>query len=185
MSFDTPNGRRGPPLSKTATCEESDDEPLGGAEMHAHTSGLADYFAVDELDAIRIGRRIVARLNRHKQGPVPAAVNEPRFDAQELLGIVPSDLRIPFDPRDVKARIVDGSEFDEFKALYGSSLVTGWARRYGYPIGILANARGVLFSEESQKATQFIQLANRSNTPRCSCTTQPATWSARCTRRAG
>ncbi|OMC10341.1 acetyl-CoA carboxylase carboxyltransferase subunit [Mycolicibacter heraklionensis] len=155
----------GPPLVKMATGEESDDEALGGAEMHARTSGLGDYLANDELDAVRIGRRIVARLNWVKQGPKPATVVEPRYDAEELIGIVPADLRIPFDPREVIARIVDGSDFDEFKALYGSSLVTGWARLHGYPIGILANARGVLFSEESQKATQFIQLANRSNTP--------------------
>ena len=92
-------------------------------------------------------------------------MREPLFDSEELLGIVPPDLRIPFDPRDVIARIVDGSEFDEFKAMYGSSLVTGWATLWGYPVGILANARGVLFSEESQKATQFIQLANRADTP--------------------
>ena len=155
----------GPPLVKMATGEESDDESLGGAEMHARISGLADYFAVDELDAIRIGRRIVARLNWVKQGPAPRPVIEPLFDAEELIGIVPADLRIPFDPREVIARIADGSEFDEFKGLYGSSLVTGWAQVHGYPIGILANARGVLFSEESQKATQFIQLANRSDTP--------------------
>ncbi|WP_413032562.1 acyl-CoA carboxylase subunit beta [Mycolicibacterium litorale] len=155
----------GPPLVKMATGEESDDESLGGAEMHARTSGLGDYFALDELDALRIGRRIVARLNWRKQGPAAGPVTEPRYDSEELLGIVPPGLRIPFDPREVIARIVDGSEFDEFKALYGSSLVTGWARLHGYPIGILANARGVLFSEESQKATQFIQLANRSNTP--------------------
>ncbi|MGB6209425.1 acyl-CoA carboxylase subunit beta [Mycobacterium sp.] len=155
----------GPPLVKMATGEESDDESLGGAEMHSRISGLGDYFAVDELDAIRIGRRIVARLNWSKQGPAPRPVVEPLFDAEELIGIVPADLRVPFDPREVIARIVDGSEFDEFKALYGSSLVTGWARLHGYPLGILANARGVLFSEESQKATQFIQLANRSNTP--------------------
>jgi acetyl-CoA carboxylase carboxyltransferase component len=155
----------GPPLVKMATGEESDDESLGGAQMHARTSGLADYFAIDELDAIRIGRRIVARLNWRKQGPEPGPVVEPRFDAEELIGIVPSDLRIPFDPRDVIARIVDGSEFDEFKPLYGSSLVTGWATLYGYPIGILANHRGVLFSEEAQKATQFIQHANRFDTP--------------------
>jgi acetyl-CoA carboxylase carboxyltransferase component len=155
----------GPPLVKMATGEESDDESLGGAEMHARISGLADYFAVDELDALRIGRRIVARLNWVKQGPPPRPVIEPLFDAEELIGIVPADLRIPFDPREVIARIVDGSEFDEFKAMYGSSLVTGWAQVHGYPVGILANARGVLFSEESQKATQFIQLANRSNTP--------------------
>jgi acetyl-CoA carboxylase carboxyltransferase component len=155
----------GPPLVKMATGEESDDESLGGAEMHARVSGLADYFAVDELDALRIGRRIVARLNWTKHGPAPGPVVEPRYDAQELIGIVPPDLRIPFDPREVIARVVDGSQFDEFKPLYGSSLVTGWARLHGYPLGILANARGVLFSEESQKATQFIQLANRSNTP--------------------
>jgi acyl-CoA carboxylase subunit beta len=155
----------GPPLVKMATGEESDDESLGGAEMHARISGLADYFAVDEPDAIRIGRRVVARLNWRKLGPAPGPVTEPRYDAEELIGIVPSDLRIPFDPREVIARVVDGSEFDEFKALYGSSLVTGWATLHGYPIGILANARGILFSEESQKATQFIQLANRADTP--------------------
>jgi acetyl-CoA carboxylase carboxyltransferase component len=155
----------GPPLVKMATGEESDDESLGGADMHARISGLADYFASDELDALRIGRRIVSRLNWMKQGPVPRPAAEPLADAEELLGIVPPDLRIPFDPRDVIARIVDGSDFDEFKPLYGGSLVTGWANLHGFPIGILANARGVLFSEESQKATQFIQLANRSNTP--------------------
>lgn len=155
----------GPPLVKMATGEESDDESLGGAEMHTRTSGLSDYLAVDELDAIRIGRRIVARLNWVKQGPAPKPFAAPRFDAEELIGIVPADLRIPFDPREVIARIVDGSDFDEFKPLYGSSLVTGWATLHGYPLGILANARGVLFSEESQKATQFIQLANRSDTP--------------------
>ncbi len=155
----------GPPLVKMATGEESDDESLGGAEMHSRTSGLGDYLAVDELDALRICRRIVARLNWHKQGPAPAPYVDPLFDAEALLGIVPADLRIPFDPREVIARIVDGSDFDEFKPLYGGSLVTGWATLHGYPLGILANARGVLFSEESQKATQFIQLANRSDTP--------------------
>ncbi|NMM84052.1 acetyl-CoA carboxylase carboxyltransferase subunit [Rhodococcus sp. SRB_17] len=156
----------GPPLVKMATGEESDDEALGGAEMHARKSGLADYFAADEQDAIRIGRSIVKRLNWTKKGPAPRVeVIEPLEDPEELLGIVPADLKIPFDPREVIARIVDGSDFDEFKPLYGSSLVTGWAELNGYPIGILANARGVLFSEESQKATQFIQLANRSNTP--------------------
>ncbi|MGI5222625.1 acyl-CoA carboxylase subunit beta [Nocardia sp. CA-290969] len=156
----------GPPLVKMATGEESDDESLGGADMHARVSGLADYYALDEQDAIRIGRRIVKRLNWKKQGPAPRpSVSEPLFDPEELLGIVPSDLKIPFDPREVIARIVDGSDFDEFKPLYGSSLVTGWAELHGYPVGILANARGVLFSEESQKATQFIQLANKTNTP--------------------
>ncbi|WP_328389063.1 acyl-CoA carboxylase subunit beta [Nocardia sp. NBC_00416] len=156
----------GPPLVKMATGEESDDESLGGADMHARVSGLADYYALDEQDAIRIGRRIVKRLNWKKQGPAPRpSAPAPLFDSDELLGIVPPDLKIPFDPREVIARIVDGSDFDEFKPLYGSSLVTGWAELHGYPVGILANARGVLFSEESQKATQFIQLANKTNTP--------------------
>ncbi|MBS4729145.1 acyl-CoA carboxylase subunit beta [Mycobacterium sp. SM1] len=155
----------GPPLVKMATGEDSDDESLGGADMHARISGLADYFAVDEPDAIRIGRRIVARLNWKKLGPKPGLAIDPRYGAEELIGIVPADLRIPFDPREVIARIVDGSEFDEFKPRYGSSLVTGWAALHGYPLGILANARGILFSEESQKATQFIQLANRYHTP--------------------
>ncbi|HWD03161.1 MAG TPA: carboxyl transferase domain-containing protein [Amycolatopsis sp.] len=156
----------GPPLVKMATGEESDDESLGGAEMHARTSGLADYLAVDEEDAIRLGRSIVKRLNWRKQGPAPrSGYAEPLFDAQDLLGIVPNDLKVPFDPREVIARVVDGSDFDEFKPLYGPSLVTGWASIHGYPVGILANAQGVLFSEESQKAAQFMQLANQVDTP--------------------
>ncbi|WP_179665435.1 acyl-CoA carboxylase subunit beta [Nocardioides panaciterrulae] len=171
----------GPPLVKMATGEESDDESLGGAEMHARTSGLADYLAEDERDAIRIGRRIVARLNWRKayspehvsgQGPghVPAYA-EPDRDPEGLLDLIPTDLREPFDPREVIARVVDGAgpgnevAFDEFKPLYGPSLVTGWARLHGRPVGILANAQGVLFSEEAQKATQFIQLANQVDTP--------------------
>jgi acetyl-CoA carboxylase carboxyltransferase component len=153
----------GPPLVKMATGEESDDESLGGAEMHARRSGLADYMAADEQDAIRLGRGIVRRLNRQK-APAPQAT-DPVHDESELLGIVPEDLKIPFDPREVIARVVDGSDFDEFKPLYGSSLVTGWASLHGYPIGILANAQGVLFSAEAQKAAQFIQLANRTDTP--------------------
>ncbi|SDK78958.1 Acetyl-CoA carboxylase, carboxyltransferase component [Lentzea albidocapillata subsp. violacea] len=155
----------GPPLVKMATGEDSDDESLGGATMHGATSGLADFVAEDETDAIRLARRVVARLNWRKQGPEPAPVEEPLFDAESILDIVSEDQRVPFDPRDVIARLVDGSHFDEFKPLYGNSLVTGWARVHGYPVGILANARGVLFSEESQKATQFIQLANQSDTP--------------------
>ncbi|WP_277455214.1 acyl-CoA carboxylase subunit beta [Janibacter sp. DB-40] len=156
----------GPPLVKAATGEESDDESLGGADMHARVSGLADHYARDEQDAIRIGRRIVSRLGHRKAaGPVTTTPRPPRYPAEELLSIVPPDLKSPFDPREVIARIVDDSDFDEFKPLYGSSLVTGWAQLHGFPIGILANARGVLFSEESQKAAQFIQLANRSNTP--------------------
>ncbi|PRX45993.1 acetyl-CoA carboxylase carboxyltransferase component [Prauserella shujinwangii] len=155
----------GPPLVKMATGEESDDEALGGAAMHARVSGLADYLARDEPDALRLGRRIVARLNWRKHGPAPAPATEPRYDPEELLGVVPEGLKVPFDPREVLARVVDGSEFDEFKPEYGNSLVTGWARVHGYPVGVLANARGILFSEESQKAAQFIQLANQTDTP--------------------
>jgi acetyl-CoA carboxylase carboxyltransferase component len=156
----------GPPLVKMATGEDADDEELGGAEMHARTSGLADYLAEDETDALRITRRIVANLNWHKEGPLPQPdYAEPKYDAEELLGLVPTDLKVPFDPRQVIARIVDGSVFDEFKPRYGASLVTGWASIHGYRIGILANERGVLFSEEAQKAAQFIQLANQRDIP--------------------
>ncbi|MEI2714166.1 MAG: acyl-CoA carboxylase subunit beta [Nocardioides sp.] len=185
----------GPPLVKMATGEESDDESLGGAEMHARVSGLADYLAEDEHDAIRIGRRIVARLGgvgvpgrpgsftvsnqcigyTPQESPASrglhAAYAEPDADPDGLLDLIPTDLKEPFDPREVIARIVDGvstsneAVFDEFKPLYGTSLVTGWARLHGHPIGILANAQGVLFSEEAQKAAQFIQLANQSHTP--------------------
>jgi acetyl-CoA carboxylase carboxyltransferase component len=156
----------GPPLVKMATGEESDDESLGGADMHARVSGLADYFAVDELDALRLGRLVVRRLNHHKRGPGPTGAGRPpRYDTDDLLGIPSADLRVPFDPRDVLARLVDDSDFDEFKPRYGGSLVTGWAELHGYPIGVLANHRGILFNEESNKATQFIQLANQSDTP--------------------
>ncbi len=156
----------GPPLVKMATGEESDDESLGGAEMHATVSGLADYFAVDELDGIRLGRQIVRRLNQSKRGPGPRGPGKPpRLDPEHLLGIPSADPKVPFDPRDVIARLVDDSDFDEFKPLYGSSLVTGFAELHGYPVGVLANHRGVLFSEESHKAAQFIQLANQVDTP--------------------
>jgi acetyl-CoA carboxylase carboxyltransferase component len=155
----------GPPLVKMATGEESGDEELGGAEMHARRSGLADYMAVDEPDALRLGRQIVRRLHHRRLGPRPGVADDPRYDEEELLGIVPEDLKIPFDPREVIARITDASEFDEFKPLYGTSLVTGWTRIHGYPMGVLANAQGVLFGQEAQKAAQFIQLANQSDTP--------------------
>src|SRR5262249_18746103 len=146
--------------------EESDDEELGGAAMHCHVSGLGDYFAFDEVDALRIGREIVGDLNWHKLGPGPARADEPpRYDPEELLGIVSSDLRVPFDPRDVIARVADGSVFDEYKARYGMSLVTGWASIHGFPIGIIANAQGVLFMDESRKATEFIMLANQLDVP--------------------
>jgi acyl-CoA carboxylase subunit beta len=155
----------GPPLVKAATGEDADDESLGGASMHARVSGLADHYALDEQDAIRIGRRIVLRLNWEKSGPAPIAAVPPRYSPEELLAIVPPGLKSPFDPREIIARIVDDSDFDEVKPLYGTSLVTGWARLHGYPVGILANAHGVLFSAEAQKAAQFIQLANKARTP--------------------
>jgi acyl-CoA carboxylase subunit beta len=156
----------GPPLVKMATGETSDDEELGGASMHARTSGLADFLAHDETDAIRLGREIVSRLNWRKLGPGPSlTADNPLEDPEDLLGIASADLRVPFDPREVLARLVDGSRFDEFKPLYGQSLVTGWASIHGYPIGVLANHQGVLFSEESNKATQFIQLANQVDVP--------------------
>ncbi len=156
----------GPPLVKMATGEESDDESLGGADMHARVSGLADYFAVDELDGIRLGRQVVRRLNHRKRGPGPrGAARPPRYDQDQLLGVASADPKVPFDPRHVISRIVDDSDFDEFKPLYGTSLVTGFAEIHGYPVGILANHRGVLFSEEAEKAAQFIQLANQVDTP--------------------
>jgi acetyl-CoA carboxylase carboxyltransferase component len=156
----------GPPLVKMATGEDADDESLGGADMHSRVSGVADYFAVDELDCIRIGRQIVADLNWRKLGPTPSGrVEEPLYDPDELLGIVSADFRVPFDPREVIARVVDGSRFSEYKARYGTSLVTGWSSVHGFPVGILANERGVLFSEESKKASEFILLANSSDTP--------------------
>ncbi len=155
----------GPPLVKMATGEESDDESLGGAEMHSRVSGLSDYFAVDEYDAIRIGRDIMARINWRKQGPAPGPAVPPRYDPDEILGIVSADVKVPFDPREILARVVDSSDFDEYKPLYGTSLATGWARVHGYPVGVLANHRGVLFSEEAKKASEFILLANQTDTP--------------------
>jgi acyl-CoA carboxylase subunit beta len=156
----------GPPLVKMATGEESDDESLGGADMHTRVSGLGDYFAVDEVDAIRIGRDIVAHLNWRKLGPGPTQpADPPRYDSEELLGIASGDSRVPFDPREVIARIADGSRFSEYKPRWGTSLATGWASIHGFPVGILANTRGVLFSEESKKATEFILLANQTDTP--------------------
>ena len=163
----------GPPLVRMATGEETDDESLGGAQMHATRSGLADFLAEDERDAIRLARMVVRRVGR--PGPPAAAeraapatvgvATPPLFDPEELLGIPSADLRVPYDPREVLARVLDGSEFDEFKPGYGTALVTGWGDLHGYPVGVLANARGVLFSEEAQKAAQFIQLANASDTP--------------------
>ena len=155
----------GPPLVKMATGEDADEESLGGAEMHTQTSGLGDYLARDELDGIRMCREVVAHLNWRKWGPQPNPdFAEPRYDAEDLLGLVAKDLRFPFDMRELIARIVDGSRFEEFKPLYGPTLVCGWAHVHGYPLGILGN-NGALFSESSEKAAQFIQLCNQIDVP--------------------
>jgi 3-methylcrotonyl-CoA carboxylase beta subunit len=155
----------GPPLVKMATGEQVDDESLGGAEMHTRVSGLGDFLAEDDADAIRIGREIVAGLNWRKEIRARREPpEEPRYDVEELLGIVPPDWRRPFEIREVIARLVDGSRFAEFKRDYGLTLVAGWAHLDGFPVGILGN-NGVLFSDSSMKAAQFIQLCNQSRTP--------------------
>ncbi len=156
----------GPPLVKVATGEDAADEELGGAQMHATVSGLADYLAEDEREAIRMAREVVSHLHWRKQGPGPvtAAPEPPRYDPEELLGLMPIDLRTPVDAREIIARVVDGSKFEEFKPLYGPSLVTGWADVHGFGVGVLAN-NGVLFSDSAQKAAQFIQLCNQTSTP--------------------
>ncbi|MDB4958681.1 MAG: Methylcrotonyl-CoA carboxylase carboxyl transferase subunit [Myxococcales bacterium] len=155
----------GPPLVKMATGEDTDHEELGGAEMHSRVSGVSDYLARDERDAIRIGREIVAHLDWKKAAqPRPRAIELPRYDAEELLGVASPDIKVPFDTREVIARIVDGSRFSEFKPLYGQTLVCGWAHLHGFPIGILGN-NGILFSESAQKGAQFIELCNQSDIP--------------------
>ncbi|MGI8492713.1 MAG: acyl-CoA carboxylase subunit beta [Acidimicrobiales bacterium] len=157
----------GPPLVKVATGEDADDESLGGAEMHASVSGLADYLAEDEPEAIRMCRDVVAHLHWRKSGPGPATLSSPdppMHDPEELLGLMPPDLRTPLDAREIIARVVDGSRFEEFKPRYGPTLVCGWAEIHGFACGILAN-NGVLFSDSSQKAAQFIQLCNQISTP--------------------
>jgi acetyl-CoA carboxylase carboxyltransferase component len=150
----------GPPLVKMATGEETDHEELGGAEMHSKVSGVSDYLAEDELDAIRIAREIVAHLDWRKDHPRPRPVEAPAYDPDELLGVVPPDVRVAYDAREIIARVVDGSRFSEFKPLYGPTLVCGWAHVHGYPVGILAN-NGVLFTESAEKGAQFIQLCNQ------------------------
>ncbi len=159
----------GPPMVRLATGEITDDESLGGALMHAAQSGLADWVAEDDRDAIRLARTTVARLNgpfssagRHAAG---GFAEPPKYSAEELLAIAPAQAGVAFDPREVLARILDGSEFDEFKPAYGPTLCTGWGAIHSYPIGIVANALGVLSSAEAQKAAQFIQLADASGTP--------------------
>ncbi|MDK1024774.1 MAG: carboxyl transferase domain-containing protein [Gammaproteobacteria bacterium] len=155
----------GPPLVKMATGEDADEESLGGAEMHTQISGLGDYLAEDEHDGIRMCREVISHLNQRKRGPGPTEPpDEPIYDPEELLGIVSRDLKSAFDMREVIARIVDGSRFEDFKPLYGPTLVCGWASVMGYPIGILGN-NGALFSESSEKAAQFIQLCNQIDVP--------------------
>ncbi|HEV8258783.1 MAG TPA: carboxyl transferase domain-containing protein, partial [Casimicrobiaceae bacterium] len=148
----------GPPLVKAATGEIVSAEELGGADVHTRISGVADHYALDDHHALAIARRIVTNLNRPKR--VSLEVAEPRdplYAAEEIYGVINADIRKPYDVREVIARIVDGSELDEFKARYGATLVTGFARLWGYPIGIIAN-NGVLYSESAQKAAHFIEL---------------------------
>lgn len=154
-----------PPLVKMATGEDADPEALGGADMHTQISGLGDYLAQDEIDGVRMCREVVAHLNWRKLGPEPKAdFLEPIHDPEDLLGLVGKDLKTPFDMREVIMRIVDASYFEEFKPLYGPTLVCGWASVHGYPVGILAN-NGALFSESAEKAAQFIQLCNQIDVP--------------------
>jgi 3-methylcrotonyl-CoA carboxylase beta subunit/propionyl-CoA carboxylase len=155
----------GPPLVKAATGEEVAAQDLGGADVHTQLSGVADYLAEDDDHAIRLLRTIVSTLNRTKSVPADRTSPErPRYDPEELYGIVNSDVRRPYDVREVIARIVDGSRFDEFKARYGTTLVTGFARLDGFLVGIIAN-NGVLFSESALKATHFIELCNFRSIP--------------------
>jgi len=155
----------GPPLVKAATGETVSAEELGGAEVHSRQSGVTDYYATSDSHAIGIARRIVTNLNRIKQSYLELKpARQPLYSAHELYGIVPADLRTPYDVRDVIARLVDGSELDEFKALYGQTLICGFAHIHGYPIGILGN-NGILFSESALKGAHFIELASQRNIP--------------------
>ncbi len=155
----------GPPLVKAATGEVVNAETLGGADVHTSISGVADHFAENDAHALSIARDIVANLNRKKKMPLTLAEpHEPAYPAEELYGVIPDDTRRPFDIREVIARIVDGSEFHEFKARYGKTLITGFAHIHGYPVGIVAN-NGILFSESALKGTHFIELCNQRNVP--------------------
>jgi len=155
----------GPPLVKAATGEDVTAEDLGGADVHTRISGVADYLAEDDEHALQIARTIVSTLHSVKRLPVDMTTPEPpRYDPEELYGIVSTDPRKPYDVRDVLARLVDGSRFDEFKARYGTTLVTGFARLHGFLVGILAN-NGVLFSESALKATHFMELCNLRGIP--------------------
>jgi len=155
----------GPPLVKAATGEVVSAEELGGADVHCRTSGVADHYAESDEHALAIARRCVANLNWRKLGRLESrAPRAPRYPAEELYGVIPSDARQPFDVREVIARLVDDSEFDEFKALFGPTLVCGFAHLHGYPIAILGN-NGILFSEAAQKGAHFIELACQRGIP--------------------
>jgi acyl-CoA carboxylase subunit beta len=158
----------GPPLVKMATGEVVDDETLGGAEMHSKISGLADYLAQNEHDALDKAREVVALLNWKKKTPIPREhflpVEEPLYSPDELLGVVGANIRVPFDAREVIARLVDGSRMHEFKPLFGSTLITCWAHLHGIQVGFMAN-NGVLFSDAAQKGTQFILMCNQKRVP--------------------
>jgi 3-methylcrotonyl-CoA carboxylase beta subunit len=155
----------GPPLVKAATGEVVDAEALGGADVHTSVSGVADHFAENDVHALSIARDVAGHFNRRKSLPVETRPpREPLYPADELYGIVPKDTRRPFDIREVIARIVDGSELQEFKARYGKTLVTGFAHLHGYPVGIVAN-NGILFSESALKGAHFIELCNQRGIP--------------------
>jgi 3-methylcrotonyl-CoA carboxylase beta subunit len=154
----------GPPLVKAATGEDIDAESLGGADVHCRESGVCDHYAENDTHALGIARRIVARLRAPPSVSPPRAAREPRYDPQELYGVLPASLRKPYDVREVIARLVDDSELEEFKQLYGTTLVCGFAHLHGYPVGILAN-NGVLFSESALKGTHFIELCAREHIP--------------------
>ena len=155
----------GPPLVKAATGEESDAETLGGAQMHSEISGLSDYLAEDEMDALRICREVVSHLNWNKDGEKPNKIStDPIYKNEELLGLISEDLKSPVDIKEVIARVVDGSKFEEFKPLYGPTMVCGWASIHGYQVGILGN-NGPIYPESAEKAASFIQLCNKRNIP--------------------
>ena len=155
----------GPPLVKAATGEEISAEDLGGADVHARRSGVADHYAAHDSHALAIVRYIIRTLSKPKPQPFELAEPQaPLYDPAELHGLVPRDVREPYDAREVIARLVDGSEFHEFKQLYGETLVCGFARLYGMPVAILAN-NGILFSESAQKAAHFIELAYQRRIP--------------------
>ncbi|HDS3845769.1 TPA: methylcrotonoyl-CoA carboxylase, partial [Legionella pneumophila] len=155
----------GPPLVKAATGEVISAEELGGAEVHCRHSGVSDHYAENDAHALYLARVAISNLNRKKPDSIHRVDTvPPLYDSEDLTGIIPTDPRKPFDIREIIARVVDGSEFDEFKALFGTTLVCGFARLYGYPIGIIAN-NGILFSESAQKGSHFIELCCQRKIP--------------------